>query len=621
MNIEKKINPVRHLDVLGICLLVLTIQPLCLIPGGDALAAEQAGSSKAQISYYMASYETAPAQDPLVMRTHEIFERVLAAADKRGTLYPHLRIFKSDGPLTAMALPDGFIVLTTKTIQMCFQGVDREKGDARMAFVLGHELGHMADGDFWHLKTAMALSGDPGLEEIKRLITDSSDISKADKKNWATHRQAKEIRADDCGFIYAGISGFRVDTLVAGDGDSADFFTHWIRQGPHQIADLSHPSPENRTRFLVNRLKKLSCAIDFYKYGVRLAHFGHYDDALYFFREFQERFPSREVFNNIGYCRLQQAIQLMPPSSAYHYWLPSVLDLATRAGQITLKGGRGDADPVSVEAHALLEDAVRYFKNAVQKDEGHWPCLLNLAVAQFYMKAFFDARAAIEKAHTLAPDNALITTTRALILNLQDPVVDMWPEATHQLAAVADKTPADLCALYNLAVLNEDRGRDGKAAHLWEALRTHLGQLPAPLRAVVTQKTGKPSTAASPPSGPAVIPWKLPLALGTDLMENEAAREKLASWRHLRFNWGKGNLQGRIWTGPDGTQILEKDEFIDMVVLVGSHVRTLTELERHFGPARASHHGTGGLLIDYADGVTAMVTDGKPTEIWFERSL
>lgn len=237
------------------------------------------------------------------------------------------------------------------------------------------------------------------------------------------------------------------------------------------------------------------------------------------------------------------------------------------------------------------------------------------------MKAFFDARAAIEKAHTLAPDNALITTTRALILHLQDPVVDMWPEATLQLEAVANKIPTDLCALYNLAVLHEDRGRDGKAAHLWEALSTHLDQLPAPIRAAVTQKTGKPSTAASPPSGPAVIPWKLPLALGTDLMENEAAREKLASWKHLRFNWGKGNLQGRIWTGPDGTQILEKDEFVDMVVLVGKHVRTLTELERHFGPARASHHGTGGLLLDYADGVTAMVVNGKPTEIWFERSL
>jgi Zn-dependent protease with chaperone function len=29
-----------------------------------------------------------------------------------------------------------------------------------MAFVLGHELGHMAEDDYWHFKTFMTLDGD-----------------------------------------------------------------------------------------------------------------------------------------------------------------------------------------------------------------------------------------------------------------------------------------------------------------------------------------------------------------------------------------------------------------------------------------------------------------------------
>jgi hypothetical protein len=30
-----------------------------------------------------------------------------------------------------------------------------------MAFVLGHELVHMAEDDYWHFKTFMALDGEP----------------------------------------------------------------------------------------------------------------------------------------------------------------------------------------------------------------------------------------------------------------------------------------------------------------------------------------------------------------------------------------------------------------------------------------------------------------------------
>jgi hypothetical protein len=35
-----------------------------------------------------------------------------------------------------------------------------EIGDASMAFVLGHELGYMAEDDYWHSKTFMTLDGD-----------------------------------------------------------------------------------------------------------------------------------------------------------------------------------------------------------------------------------------------------------------------------------------------------------------------------------------------------------------------------------------------------------------------------------------------------------------------------
>jgi len=39
----------------------------------------------------------------------------------------------------------------------CGWGAREEEGNARLAFVIGHELGHAADDDFWHLETFIAL--------------------------------------------------------------------------------------------------------------------------------------------------------------------------------------------------------------------------------------------------------------------------------------------------------------------------------------------------------------------------------------------------------------------------------------------------------------------------------
>ena len=51
-------------------------------------------------------------------------------------------------------------MLSTKTLAICCKQTLLETGDARMAFVLGHELGYMAEDDYWHFKTFMTLDGD-----------------------------------------------------------------------------------------------------------------------------------------------------------------------------------------------------------------------------------------------------------------------------------------------------------------------------------------------------------------------------------------------------------------------------------------------------------------------------
>ena len=51
-------------------------------------------------------------------------------------------------------------MLSTKTLEIYCKQTFLEIGDASMAFVLGHELGYMAEDDCRHFKTFMALDGE-----------------------------------------------------------------------------------------------------------------------------------------------------------------------------------------------------------------------------------------------------------------------------------------------------------------------------------------------------------------------------------------------------------------------------------------------------------------------------
>jgi len=45
----------------------------------------------------------------------------------------------------AIALPDGYIIIASQTLDICYKNVSKEIGDTRIAFILGHELAHLAN--------------------------------------------------------------------------------------------------------------------------------------------------------------------------------------------------------------------------------------------------------------------------------------------------------------------------------------------------------------------------------------------------------------------------------------------------------------------------------------------
>ncbi|KPA10820.1 hypothetical protein MHK_008977 [Candidatus Magnetomorum sp. HK-1] len=53
--------------------------------------------------------------------------------------------------MEALSFPDGTVVISTGVIDLCYLDVTPKVGDGRLAFILGHELAHLSNNDFWHV--------------------------------------------------------------------------------------------------------------------------------------------------------------------------------------------------------------------------------------------------------------------------------------------------------------------------------------------------------------------------------------------------------------------------------------------------------------------------------------
>ncbi len=595
-------------------------------PAGESAKSSQFADlgPKSHIGHWTYQYNLIePKSNPLVQRVHKVFETVRSVADKRGNRNPRLNVVNSEGDPWALALPDGYIVLSKKAVEICYQGVEYIEGDARIAFIFGHELGHMADDDFWHLETFMALSGDndPDSVRLKRILEDSSDVPTAEKKTKLAAVLSKEMKADDNGFLYAAIAGYRVDMLLGDNKGKQDFFTHWVNQIPHkEIKDeKTHPEPEERAKLLSSRLNLLLDKVDYFKYGVRLAHFQRYEDAVYFFREFQKVFPSREVSNNLGYCYLQMAVREMPPDLAYKFWLPSLIDVGTRADMLSLRGAtRGIYSKEA--AVQFIEEAAEYLETACKADKTYLPSRINLAAAYFYLEKFDYALAKINEACNIAPDAPDVQMMRELIWYHQDPVADRGPIVIKNLDDLSGKADAPLCISYNLAVLLEERGRSGNAQKIWAELAGKAEHLPDFYREEVTRRSQSSLSSLPEKDKTVKLSLPLPVEVGTDLFKNNEARKFLDSWEKKDFNWYNQKLSGTIYIKDGETSLLTIDGYVELIVISGDNMDSPKAVRKRYGEPLNKTTVAGGTVYSYGPKWAVLVRDSGVSEIWVARN-
>jgi len=519
-----------------------------------------------EVAFYIATHgEVRPEQDPQVANAHRVFERVRAVADKNSKRLPRLVVMNSRADPWAIALPSGHMVLSKEAVAICHARASLPEAEARLAFVLGHELAHLAHDDFWHQ------------EVYGFLVTRSGTLGLADFVHSHQTAKERELAADDKGFIYAAMAGYPVGLLVKNQAGEPDFFAFWMQQTNARVQSV-HASAADRASLLQQRLQELRNKLGFFEFGVRLSHFDYCDDAVYFFQEFQKTFPGREVLNNLGYCHLQLARQEMEPERAYFYWLPLILDGETRARGLLRAAPAGSMlktlnQASSGEADGFLNQALAYLKQAIDADPSYLPARFNLAAANLYLGRPQQAAAVLAEAQELGANDPTLQGLEALALyESSDAGLDLWPTAVAKLEKLARAPDAPEAVVFNLARLLSLRPRAAEAHSHWNRLAGMNTLLPTPIQIIVCQEQSvRPAASCLQVTSESIqaLPWKWPLPVsGFERLSPDGTQNSLRDWQAIAFDWFKDKLHGHIYRRPDGlAEVLELDQFVQMQVL------------------------------------------------------
>jgi len=586
--------------------LVTILLLLCIAT--TSFASTNTASPRNLAAFYTEAYgRLTPEQDKQVARAHRVFNRVLAVAD-RSKKYssPVLLVVNSSGDPWAIALPDGHVILSKRALEICHRFLSLT--ESCLAFVLGHELAHLAHDDFLHNEVERFLATRSKSVNTKINFTPSPDLS------------TRELSADDAGFVYAAMAGYPVDRLLS---DSSDFFKVWMQQTNTNVGELQ-VSPNTRMEILRKRLTQLQQKLMFFKYGVRLSHFDQCDDGVHFFHEFHKSFSGREVLNNLGFCYLQIALQHMDPQRSYFYWLPGVLDIESRAdffvrrNGITLKKLKSSLNKQSKE---YLTKAKTYLKEAIDADALYIPARINLAIVYLHLGKPDHANAVLAEALEVDKANIHINMLRALALyESSTPDLDLWSHAVANLDKMSKTEHASIYLRYNLARLYSLKHKKANANQQWSKLIEQVDYLPTPIRTIVCQQT---NTLTSKKCQMTIATQETPLPWIWPVKQEMKKRFQLFNiktylpdWNRLSFDWFQESLHGNIALDPTGSgSVLELDNMLQMQV-VKKNLPSKSDLDTLCRDPMDQRTITQGVVLS-CQNWAALVQNDQVTEVWW----
>lgn len=569
-------------------------------------------SKKDYVNWWIANYGVVSSADnPLVLRAERVFEKVYAAADKKGNRFPRLVIIAAKGDPHAQVIKDGSIIITSGAVHLCYEGVSPEKGDSRLAFILGHELAHLAKDDFWHAAAFAAVEKYGNDKEATATLlaqlmrTDGGDRTGREAKDFI---KTKEIQADSYGVIYMTMAGY--DPKVLFDGGRDGFIEEWVSHSTGDMAygDELHPSPKERAEMLRTQLSLVAEDLDYFAFGVRLYQTGRYADAITMFGAFNQKFPGREVFGDIGASYLQLAVKSMYACDAHaagRFILPAMMDNETLASSVSSTGGyAGCAKDPAFQKN--IKAAVTYLKNSAEKDPLYFPARVNLASAFIAAGEYSKALGIADEALAIRPREATALNAKATAMYLFGVTnnIDMSDTAAGLFNEAIENAPDYPPSLYNLAEMLHEKGRDTAADDRWNAFlkMNPSGRFAGRARKLLKLSPQEPIEKEQP--------WKPPYPLKQIDSDTERA---LSGFKRRAISIG---YLDTIIFKKKGATLYAINGFVEMESVEPPDIIYIEEHIRKFGRANNVIPALNGSTYIYS-GYALDVVDGRVVEVVF----
>lgn len=434
----------------------------CGVIFGDIGSSYAADSPKAHASWWIETYGVVTSADnSFVGRADTVFRNVLSAADKRGSRLPRLLVLRAPGTPWAQTIQDGSIILTEGALKLCYSHVTPEQGDSRLAFIFGHELAHLAKDDFWHSFAYAAVKQNADEKAVRESLLKSL-------KETSESLRIKELQADAYGIVYMTMAGYDAKLIVS---ETTNFFEEWVSQitGRIAYADDKHPSSAHRAAALKAQLQDVVANMDLFTFGVRLYQAGKYDDAILLLEAFKEKFPSREVFNNIGLSHFQMATKNLAACDAnlvFRFKLPTILDPISLSRRLTVREAQ-TAECLSGKIfQARIREAIRNFEMAAERDPMYYPARINLSSAYILLGEASKALSYTDEALLIDKYGPEALNNKALAMYLfgHASSIDTTDAALGLLKQSLQQKPRFSDALYNIMVIQSERGRTTAAS-------------------------------------------------------------------------------------------------------------------------------------------------------------
>lgn len=415
-------------------------------------------SAREHIDFWQRNFtELTPEGDPRVARARDIFARLTRIAGRRPGIEPRLYVIREESAAPMpIAIPDGWIILSKRVIDFCYR--NPKHGDDRLAFVLAHEISHLLEDDFWHMKFFQAIDAYQPRSRDQQLLDQVRQIAAQTDKVLA-----KELRADELGITYVAMAGFDARAVID-DGKNENFFSEWVAAfDPARAASPAsptHPQPLQRATTVKARLRQVLDHADLFDLGVLFYEAGDYARAITAFNEFLRYFPGREVHHNLGAAHHQLALQMRRPLANERrrplYKISVTIDPLSRAHGIR----RGPPANAARDFERHIAAAIDQYQIALNQDPSYLPVYLGLGGAYLANGETYKAIAVLLDGLKLAPRDAVVLNS----LGVAFAYAQNTAEARRYLESAHKTDPTYDAPLFNLAMLLRQQSDANEAA-------------------------------------------------------------------------------------------------------------------------------------------------------------